>query len=328
MKIAEVMEQTGLSKKAIRLYIESNFIHPIYGENGYRIFTHEDCQKLTTIKKLRDLGFSLKQITLLLETPQIAPFVMCLHKFHLKTQYECLQEQLNTTDRLFNTLIGTPAVQLEEQLHTTYCSEQKQDDDRPISETDAELMLSSFFIIFPIDSSLNEYQLFLWERLKKAYMEDSSVSLKKFRNYLCNKSQEEQFLTEFIQNSIYAKSIYQAISHLTKEELIAFTQKCCANIKKHISDSAWKQNWIYYKKNICQGLYAAYNEKISATMSQFSVLFANYHRNMTSIVELFTQYCTSESGKEFYDLLQHYLQDYFDIDSFDDVILLILLSYD
>ena len=69
MKIKEVIEQTGLTDRAIRLYISNGLIapatqHSYTGRNSYD-FSEEDVLQLKRIALLRKADFSLEQIGIL-----------------------------------------------------------------------------------------------------------------------------------------------------------------------------------------------------------------------------------------------------------------------
>lgn len=71
MKIKEVIEKTGLTDRAIRLYISNGLIEPASqrsytGRNSYE-FTEEDVAQLKRIALLRKADFSLEQIRILRE---------------------------------------------------------------------------------------------------------------------------------------------------------------------------------------------------------------------------------------------------------------------
>lgn len=62
MLIHQVMEQTGLTKKAIEYYIEQGLISPNTLENGYRDFSTEQMECLKKISVLRKLGLNTENI--------------------------------------------------------------------------------------------------------------------------------------------------------------------------------------------------------------------------------------------------------------------------
>lgn len=71
MKIKEVIEQTGLTDRAVRLYIDSGLLNPSITESysGRKSidFTETDVQKLHNIALLRKAGFSIESIKGIIE---------------------------------------------------------------------------------------------------------------------------------------------------------------------------------------------------------------------------------------------------------------------
>ena len=69
MKMKDVIEQTDLTDRAIRLYMENGLISPSCSENyaGRKNieFSHEDVEALKNVATLRKAGFSINEIKLL-----------------------------------------------------------------------------------------------------------------------------------------------------------------------------------------------------------------------------------------------------------------------
>ena len=85
MVIHEVEHLLNLSKKSIRYYEEEGLIHPKRErDNSYRIYEEEDIQKLKTIKFLRELNVSIKDLKRL-ESGEI-------------TLKECMEEQIRKVE--------------------------------------------------------------------------------------------------------------------------------------------------------------------------------------------------------------------------------------
>lgn len=75
MKIKEVCELTGLSKKAIYYYINHGLLEVKRDSiNGYHEFTPENIQQLENIKILRELGFNTEDIKGLIIYPTMVNF--------------------------------------------------------------------------------------------------------------------------------------------------------------------------------------------------------------------------------------------------------------
>ena len=71
MKIKEVCERTGLTRRAVRFYEEKGLISPeIREENEYRDYTETDVRRLQLVARLRGYRFSVEEIRRLLERPQ------------------------------------------------------------------------------------------------------------------------------------------------------------------------------------------------------------------------------------------------------------------
>lgn len=60
--IQQISELTGLSKQLIRKWEDRyQIIQPQRLANGYRVYTHNELQVLTTINELINTGFSVSQ---------------------------------------------------------------------------------------------------------------------------------------------------------------------------------------------------------------------------------------------------------------------------
>jgi MerR family transcriptional regulator, repressor of the yfmOP operon len=66
MKISEIASSTGLSKDTIRYYEKFGLLHPKI-EKHHRDYNEQDIEVIKIIVKLKDVGFSLKEIKMLLD---------------------------------------------------------------------------------------------------------------------------------------------------------------------------------------------------------------------------------------------------------------------
>lgn len=62
MKINEVEQAVGITRKNIRFYEEQGLLKPVRAANGYREYTEEDLQVLLKVKLLRKLAIPLEEI--------------------------------------------------------------------------------------------------------------------------------------------------------------------------------------------------------------------------------------------------------------------------
>lgn len=73
MQIKEVMERTGLSRKALEYYQEKGLVAPRTLENGYRDYSEEQADALRQVALLRALDVPLEQIRAVLEGRESLP---------------------------------------------------------------------------------------------------------------------------------------------------------------------------------------------------------------------------------------------------------------
>lgn len=73
-KMKQVCQMTGLSEKAIRIYMDQKLITPQTEEGIYRkayFFSEEDVERLKDVLALRNAGFSIAEIKQMLENPEM-----------------------------------------------------------------------------------------------------------------------------------------------------------------------------------------------------------------------------------------------------------------
>ena len=109
MKIKEVCERTGLTRRAVRFYEEKGLISPeIREENEYRDYTEEDVRRLRLVARLRGYRFSVEAIRRLLERPQEAGAVFAAHRQELADEHGETAAILEALDRLRLPADGSP----------------------------------------------------------------------------------------------------------------------------------------------------------------------------------------------------------------------------
>ena len=106
MKIQNVEELVGISKKNIRFYEDQGLLSPKRAENGYREYHEEDIQRLKQIKFLRKLYVPIEEIRLVFSGE--IPMEQCLeHRLRdIEKQRADLDEIQMITEELLRS--GTP----------------------------------------------------------------------------------------------------------------------------------------------------------------------------------------------------------------------------
>lgn len=64
--IGKVAKTFGFTKEALRFYERAGILIPQRDENGYRYYTNSQLQRVAVIKRMQNIGFSLKEIAAML----------------------------------------------------------------------------------------------------------------------------------------------------------------------------------------------------------------------------------------------------------------------
>jgi len=103
MKMKKVCEQTGLTDRAVRLYIESGLLSPSeeQGYSGRRSlqFSEADVEMLKTVAVLRKADFSIADIREMKEFPEKIPVITETHKKKLSGEIENKKRILHTLEK-------------------------------------------------------------------------------------------------------------------------------------------------------------------------------------------------------------------------------------
>ena len=77
MRIGEVSEYSGVSRRMLRYYDAAGIVSPSQRDpNGYRNYSDEDLARLVTLETLREIGLSLESAAELLARPHTLSTVM------------------------------------------------------------------------------------------------------------------------------------------------------------------------------------------------------------------------------------------------------------
>ncbi|MCM1115555.1 MAG: MerR family transcriptional regulator [Clostridium sp.] len=111
MRIKEVCKETGLTDKAVRLYINNQLINPCFTENyagrkNYS-FNDEDVEALKRIAILRKYNFSLNDIKEMLENSQSIALILEKHLNNTKQNLEESSMVLTNLNNAYNSTVDS-----------------------------------------------------------------------------------------------------------------------------------------------------------------------------------------------------------------------------
>src|SRR5207249_7059073 len=90
LKVGELARRTGLTIRTLHHYDEIGLLAPsLHTEAGHRLYTADDVARLQQVLSLRQLGFSLEQVSDCLHQAEFSPLeVIRLHLARLREQIE------------------------------------------------------------------------------------------------------------------------------------------------------------------------------------------------------------------------------------------------
>ena len=103
MKLKEVCEKTGLSKKTIRFYEEKQLIFPeVQYQNGrnFREYSQKNVDDLLEIATLRKALFSIEDIYIMQQDPEEIPAILSAHSRRIKELYDNLKFLNHTIEQI------------------------------------------------------------------------------------------------------------------------------------------------------------------------------------------------------------------------------------
>ena len=109
MKIGDVARETGLTEKAIRIYVEQGLVKPTVTQSLHRNsydFSRENVHELERISIFRKAGFSLFEISVIQQEPQRLPELLESKRQSMETELEAQQSVRETLDRLQASQLG------------------------------------------------------------------------------------------------------------------------------------------------------------------------------------------------------------------------------
>ncbi len=114
MQIGDVAARTGLSLRTVRYYEEAGLVEPCErSAGGFRLYSEAECARLEFVKRLKPLGFTLKEMRELMDVLDVVqdatpddPARRRLAPFADAAEEHCrrLRSQLSDAQRLTNQL--------------------------------------------------------------------------------------------------------------------------------------------------------------------------------------------------------------------------------
>ena len=313
MKLKEVCEKTGITKRNIHYYIKEGLLVPRKElGNGYYEFSDEDCDRLLMIRSLRNAGFSILQIRSILKKPSTSGYYINLRLKELKSEIEAanstitalsyIQERLPLHIRFqkLEELIreaGIPSADLRETIAQDYES------------YDNDLINRFLWESFLPDTPMTDYQEYLWSKVVR--FSNGSYA----RDYQLLSQTLHRFSTEQI-DQVFAgnREIYNEVIFLTRDHYENYAREMITKIRKFLDSPklilAWKSKYLSFTAPQAR----LYDSEIAKTMEELSPSFKAYRTNINETCRIVYDWLQSDGGRPLLELMRRELGTLFDID--------------
>ena len=330
MKIKEVINLTGLSKKTVHYYIDEGLIHPKQLENGYYDFSRDDINALASVMRLKALGLQLADISVILKSPDIALYYLLREEKKIRWDIKYTQYQESLLRKVISGLEGNnDQARLNDLLTEAIPDENLREIRKPgqmddvnigdsdiLDETDAEMLAFYFWGSFMEKEEMNEYQLFLLEKLKDNIVATQSEATRKLRDTIYRFTSDT---AEANFGGADQELEYQKIADLTGDEIPEYVEHMYKSAKENLRNPRWVASWISEYDGYQHPCSVFFDGPCSRYMRELSRHFASYQDHINLCCRLFYKKIMSEKkenpeGASLYDLIEEKLGGYFDFE--------------
>lgn len=312
MKIQDVCNQTGLTKRNIHFYIKEGLIFPAARpNNGYYDFSDDDCRRLTIIRELRNADFSIPIIRSILNNPATAGYYLQRHAKQLKREEERLTNNINELSHIIEFLpLRSDMDTLCSLIHGgQFAPPASKDNAEPFGRDDTALVNRFLWSSFIPDTPLTDYQQFLWEKVNRITECSIAADYEKISGFLQTLSQKNI-------DTVLARrnQHYEYIASLNQEGCIQYVNEMRQNIKKMLMQNSVIQRWKYMYHPYILPNTRIFDSEINTLMGELSPLFSAYLHNIHIVCESLYQWLHSENGGKFLQEMNRQLTGYINLE--------------
>lgn len=257
MRIKEVIEKTGLSRRTIQFYISQKLIMPKEDPvNGYHDFSDEDVRNLIIISRLRRLDFPVSDIRHILRFPGTASYYFYRQIDTLTKRMDTMRRNVDILARYFeNDPAPIDCDSLAASLRLMESYEEKKAAADDFTELDKRII--PLFIWTPyLSGTRSEYQEFIWSKISRKVIEDYQPFLRSMK-YIISALTPEQ-LTYSSEKTAQQAEIIASLKH---DSLPAHAACMLEQIDAFLRDSALVEKWnLVYPPLIYPLLTIGYSE--------------------------------------------------------------------
>lgn len=313
MKMRELCEKTGMSKRNVHFYIKEGLLEPVQDKvNGYFEFSQEDAGRLLMIRSLRNAGFSIPHIRSVLQMPATSVYYMNLRLKQVRREIAHLKELEKSVYYLQQNLPLHPSLAdlgILIQNADIPPADGLSASDSSLEENDSALVNRYLWENFLPDGPLTNYQEYLWSRINR-YMAGPFEADYRHISMTLHSLSEEQIRNAFSGN----RQIHEEVIRLKEEDYVSYAEKMKAAIGKFLDHPKAVGRWKKQYTGLTAPAARLYDSDMGRTMAELSPLFASYRKNANAVCLMVYNFLNSSDGQTLKDLMKRQLGEYYDIE--------------
>lgn len=312
MRIQQLSEQTGISKRNIHFYIKEQLLTPKTDAlNGYYDFTEKDLEKLLLIKYFRNMGLSISNIKSLLENPASAEYYLRMHIGRLEQELYTLSANKDTLLSILGKLPIRPAFS-DLYTHTKEeCALEHIHSTTPLY--DGKLVNHFLWRTFWQQEELSEYQQYLWDKMNRLTdTREKNEHYTKIYDYLCQQDQKK--INWFYEEG---NAHFYHIAEFSSENLSTHVEELKTAITEFIHTPSAVKQWKEHYYHFQLPLMHIFTGEIGKLAQEMSPFFASYERNSSQACQMVYHWLLHEEGDLLYQEILTTLDGYVDLENYN-----------
>lgn len=312
MKLKAVSERTGVSKRNIHYYIKEGLLSPeVAQDNGYYSFSESDCERLTIIRALREIGLPLASVSAMLENPSTMGYYLTQHQRKLRQDIAHAERCVECIGEMMSKLPLRPEYADLARLISTTDIPWRSQADWDV-DYDAALVNRILWTAFLPEEKLTNYQEFLWDKLNRIASEQYSEEYKKVYTFLSQQSR-----TTIDRIYVVRSRHNEEIVSFGAEEIEAYSKKMIGLLSVLADSPRLIKLWIAQYDTYFQPLTRIAASELGNIVEEMSPFFQLYRKNINAVCLMTYEWLHSESGTALLTLMKKRLGTHFDLECDD-----------
>ena len=313
MKMRDLCERTGISKRNIHYYINEGLLNPRQDpDNGYYDFSEDDLRKLLMIRSLRGADFSLGHIRAILQQPSTAVYYLNLQLKDIRAKIAHLKQLEKSLSYMQHNLPMHPLFNdIEALIESADIPSSREDVQSTDSfeENDSELVNRYLWETFLPDEPLTEYQEYLWSKINRFMAGRYETDYKNISRAL-HAFSEDQIKQYFSDN----RQIHEEVILLKEEDYETYARRMKEAIMQFLENKRSVAFWKTQYATLLAPSTRLYDSEMAKTMEELSPLFSSYRRNVNAVCQIVFDYLLTDEGKRLFEYIKKILGEYVDVE--------------